>query len=451
MLAAFIVSKRSFRMSQRGVALAAALVLVHASSAGAQEDHLSEILVRLIQSEVRLAGPPPGSVFPSHAAHFLPGEDVQLAPYLFNQAIVSQISTFPIGSSAGGFSFTFDPALGTYTRTTDTFGPSFAERAVTIGRNRWSLGLNYQHVAFKSFEGKDLDSGDIRFYLSHLQETGAFFEGDVIGTALRANISADTVAIFATYGLTDRFDLGVAVPVVHASLDATIDARVIRLATLDTGGTSGIHVFSGSDPTSAQFSSAGSATGLGDILVRAKYLAFRRASTGLAVSLDLRTPTGDEADLLGIGATQAKVLLVGSTERNRFSPHFNIGYTFSGDSDNELISVTDEFNYVVGTEFTPHPRLTLAGDLLGRQLRNSGRLVEEPRVFNWRTQAGVSGSTTFDEFALKDGSLNSVFGTIGAKYNPTRNLLISASVLFPLTDSGIRSSPVPVIGFDYSF
>ena len=38
-----------------------------------------------------------------------------------------------------------------------------------------------------------------------------------------------------------------------------------------------------------------------------------------------------------------------------FAPHFNIGYTFSSDSGNDFINVTDEFNYVFGTEFVVSP------------------------------------------------------------------------------------------------
>ena len=38
----------------------------------------------------------------------------------FNQAIVSQLATFPVGSSAGGFTFTFDPARQTFMRSSDS-------------------------------------------------------------------------------------------------------------------------------------------------------------------------------------------------------------------------------------------------------------------------------------------------------------------------------------------
>ena len=63
----------------------------------------------------------------------------------------------------------------------------------------------------------------------------------------------------------------------------------------------------------------------------------------------------------------------------------------------------------------------------------------------------MSGTSTFSEFALQDGSLNLAFAAIGAKYNAAQNLLISGSVLFPLKDSGMRSQPVPVIGIDYTY
>jgi hypothetical protein len=437
-------------MSHRVLGIVVSVALFHPCTVAAQGPALSEVLVRLIQSEIRLAGPAPGSAFPSHAAHFRPGEDQQLAPFLFNQSIVSQLSTFPIGSSAGGFSYSFDPALGTFTRSTSSFGPSFAERAVTLGRRRASVGASYQHATFHSFEGKRLDTGEIRFYLTHLPETGAFFEGDIVQAALSMRLRTDTFSMFATYGVTDRLDVGVAIPIVHVSLDASVDATILRLATLDTGPTAAIHTFPNGGST-ATFSSGGSASGIGDVLLRAKYHLLRRSGGGLAVALDLRPPSGDADNLLGTGATQAKFLVIGSATSGRFSPHVNVGYTASGTSSNALTNVTDEFNYAVGTEFAPSPRVTFTGDLLGRQLRDAGRLVEHARVFNWTTQAGATGSTTFSEFALESGSLNLTFGSVGAKYNPVQNLLISGNVLIPLTDRGIRSRPVPVIGAEYSF
>ncbi len=438
-------------MSNRFVSFALGFfVLVLPQRLLAQETPLSEILVQLIQADVQLAGPPPGSAFPSHAAHFVPGDNQRLTPFLFNQSIVSQLSTLPLGSSAGGFSYTFDQSLGTYTRNTNSFGPAFAERAVTIGRGRFNVGANYQHATFSSYEGTSLDTGDIRFYLTHLPGGGQFFEGDVVQAALNMKLKTDTFTMFGNYGVTDRLDVGVAVPIVHANLDASIDASVLRLATGDTGPTSTIHTFAGGANTET-FSDQGSASGIGDIVLRAKYHFLKSAGGGLAVAFDLRTPTGDESNLLGTGTTQAKFLLVASRASERFSPHVNIGFTASGDSSSEFMHISDEFNYTGGTEIIVSPTVTIAADLVGRQLRNSGRLVETDKTFNWVTQAGVAGSTTVTEFASESGSLNLLLGSLGVKFNPIGNLLISANVLFPLTDAGIRSKAVPVIGFDYAF
>jgi hypothetical protein len=60
-------------------------------------------------------------------------------------------------------------------------------------------------------------------------------------------------------------------------------------------------------------------------------------------------------------------------------------------------------------------------------------------------------TTTIDSIAFESGTLNSILGTAGVKVNPWRNLLISAHVLFPLNDAGLRSKVSPVVGFDYAF
>jgi hypothetical protein len=413
--------------------------------AAAQGTPISEILVQLIQADVRLATPPPGTPFASHDAHFIPGEQEKLVPYLFNQAILSQLTTFPLGSSSGGFTYSLDPSLGTWTRSTNSFGPAFAERALTIGRQKVNFGVNYQHSTYDTFEGRSLDDGSIKFYLTHLPVVpgGIFFEGDVIQTALRLNLTTNTVALFANYGVTNKLDVGVAVPIVSVDMTANIDATVLRLA---TGPASTIHVFpNGTDKQT--FSDAGSAKGIGDIVVRGKY----RFVEGLAAGLDLRLPTGDEANLLGTGATQATLLLIGSSTYNKLAPHFNLGYTFTGESGSPFFNLADEFHYTLGTEFASTPKLTVTADLLGRTLRDIGRLEEQKRTFHFVSAAGVAGSSSVDELAFQPGSLNLLIAAAGVKYNVVGNLLISANVLFPLTKTGIRDRVTPVIGFDYAF
>jgi hypothetical protein len=412
------------------------------SAARAQDVPLSELLVDLIQSDIRLAPPPPG--FPSHEAHFIPGADQQIAPYFFNQQLIAQLATFPIGSPSGGFSYMFDSASGTFQRATQSFGPAFAERALTIGRGKLSFGMNFQHSNYSSFEGADLDDGEVKFYLRHAPTGGNFFEGDVIEAALNLDVSSTTTTFFANYGLTNRWDVALAVPLQRVSMDATVDATVLRLAT----GTTPIHSFPNGS-TQQTFTDSGTASGLGDMLVRTKFRFLDSPSGGLAAGLDIRLPTGDADNLLGTGTAQTGITLIGSSAAGAFAPHFNIGYTFSGDSD--VATISDEFEYRVGTEFVVNPRVTLSADLLGRSLRDSGRLEFGDTTWNYRDAAGGQHTTTFHELTSQSGSLSLTTLAAGGKFNVAGNLLINANLLFALSSAGVTASVTPVIGFDYSF
>jgi hypothetical protein len=154
------------------VALAAALGLTATSELRAQSSPgLAGLLPELILREITL--PRPVTAELSHEAHFSPIDANELNnPAVgivenFNKLMRVQLSTFPLGSSAGGFTYVFDDSLGTLRRASRSFGPSFAERALTIGRGRLSGGMTYQHTRYDSFEGQTLDDGSIRFYLRH--------------------------------------------------------------------------------------------------------------------------------------------------------------------------------------------------------------------------------------------------------------------------------------------
>ena len=465
--------------------LVAILCLVPSfASAQVASEGLAGLLPGLILRDVTLPSPPPG--FFSHAAHFSPlsindptNPAVEIVQ-AFNTQMVLQLSTFPLGSSSGGFTYTFDPAVGTFSRASRSFGPAFAERAVTAGRGRFSAGINYQHLRFDSFEGRDLDDGSVRFYLRHQEccstvgppvpptfgvanqpnntRLDPFFEGDVIETALALEARSDTFVLFANYGVTDRLDLGAAIPIVRVELDAALEATILRLATLTTP----IHAFESGNLAASQrtFRAAGTATGLGDIVVRSKYRVAGTPAAAIAAAVDLRLPTGDEDNLLGAGA-QAKVYFIASSSNERWGQHVNVGYTFAGGelgavsplaAGGRIGEVPDEFNYTGGVEFVAESRLTIVGDLVGRVLRNAGRL--EPQLKRFEFLAGGAPPAQFvefDEFSPREGSLNLLLGTVGVKFNPRGNLLLSANVLFPLTKSGLRSRLGTVIGVDYAF
>jgi hypothetical protein len=353
-----------------------------------------------------------------------------------NNLIGAQVSSFPLGSSAGGFSWTFDPALGSFSRVSPSFGPVFSERALTIGRHRLNVGINYQRATFDHLQRKDLRGGEIKFY------TGTSFAGGFVffEDSLDLKMSTDTVGLFATYGVTDRLDLGIAIPIMNVQLRSELTTRAGNSVT-------------GVNPTpviSPQVISD-SASGIGDIVLRGKYNIWKARGGGLAAGADWRLPTGDELELLGIAGAQGKFYVAASSAYGSVSPHFNLGLTVSGDTeaarspDTFVYDPPDEVGYAAGVDVAVTPRFTLVGDIVGRTLRDTDRfdlrLVDVPTGFG----------PNYNEWTTEAGSLSLLLGSVGVKFNPLSRGLISFNVLFPLNDRGLRDDVTFVGGFEWSF
>ena len=310
-----------------------AFVLVIAGAAGPARAQSSEGLAGLLLRFFSPSNPvvlAPNTANPalSHDAHFISQANAQATLRQLNAGIAAQLSTFPIGSSSGGFTFTFDESLGVYNRTTQSFGPIFAERPLTAGKGKFSLAVNYQHGTWDRIDGLDLGGGELPLYLVH-EDTNRdntslnlFFEGDIIESQLAVDLKTDTTVFLANYGISERLDIGLALPFQRVDLDASITATVDNVATVTAPAP--IHLFDNGTPTNV-YRESGSASGIGDMLVRAKWNLYRGASASAALGTDLRLPTGDEAELLGSGATQVKLYGVVGGSPGRFSPRAGFG------------------------------------------------------------------------------------------------------------------------------
>ena len=439
-----------------------------------------------------------------HQPHFIPGIALKLAPRELNKAIALQLTTFPLPSSSGGFAYATDPATGEIRLAAATFGPIFAERALTIGKRRFDFGLSFQPTSFDSFETAELTDGTIQFVLEHnnccaggvdgsqipTEPTGTGrnpfspeFERDLLQSQISFDIETNTAVFFANYGISDRFDVGAAIPIVTVQLGGSVTSTILRTATADNPG---IHSFGGDELAATRTAAeTRSATGLGDILLRAKYNFVRQNANALAAAIDLRLPTGDKDNLLGTGATQTKLMFIASGEYGLLAPHASFGYTFSNGNVSDLTSevaidpglpnsgsvillepppfdasVPDEINYNFGLSAAPHPRLTLGFDFIGRTIRDVFRFDIGDRSFPNR-KAGplpTEAHPSDDEFLVRGDpetgtpeNLNLLLGVIGGKVNIGRGLLVNAGVLFPLSNSGLQPKVTPFIGFDYVF
>ena len=262
-------------------------------------------------------------------------------------SLATGLSTLPIGSSASGFTYRVDRDLGgVVQRASDSFGPFFTERSLTVGRRRGSLGLSLQHASFDSIDGRSLTAGT-------LVATASTLDGDTVPfdvQTLTLRIKTDSLTLSGNYGISDRVDIGAALPFVRVSL-------------------SGERVDSYRDfPKLIQASVTGTASGIGDMALRVKYNVFRAPGNGVAIGAEARLPTGSEENLLGSGEASLRPRVVWSVERNRVAVDTDFGYSFGG--------LSDELSYAAALTVVGTPRLMLIGEITGGRFSEVGRLTE---------------------------------------------------------------------------
>ncbi len=447
---------------------AAAILLVFFSvthlRAGAKDDlPLSELLTNKFSSANPLVLSNTG-----HAAHFNTQPVALETLDLLNRGIATQVATLPLGSSSGGFTYTFDPALGIYDRSAESFGPLFGERAVTAGKGKLNLGFNYIYSEYDEFEGIGLEDGDFFVNLIHedLNNDGStldpWFEGDFIVADYLIDLKTQTFALFANYGVTDVIDVGIAIPIVKIEMDVTIEEHINDVSTGNDAVIS--HTFDPDcdffvDPNSCDQrvndnteELSDSASGMGDVVVRTKFKVKSAPNGDLAVGFDLRLPTGDDEELLGLGTTQTKVALILSGPPTRFSPHGNVGYILSSGDSPVLGEISNELTYTVGFDASLGARVSINADLLGRTIFDIDRLQRTEREFEFRQ--GFNGPTSSligEEWSSEEGDLTQVYGAAGVKWNVFGNFLVNVSGLFSLGNQGLQDRFTGVFGIDYTF
>jgi hypothetical protein len=381
-----------------------------------------------------------------HRAHF--NSDFQFNFSQFNAALVGQIVSVPLPSPASGFTYQFDPSLGVFQRSTQSFGPILAERADTIGARRMSVGFAFQRFSFDTIEGLNLQTVPAVF----THDNAALLGGreDVVSTtnAIEASVTQSTT--FFTVGITDRFDISVAVPVVSNHIKVVSDATIYRLGTTNPL----THFFRQSDDEVGEeriFTAVGDATGLGDLMVRLKHSVHKGATSGFAVGFDVRIPTGDEMNLLGSGTAGLRPFGIWSATYDRVSPHVNLGYKWNGSSvlagnpaTGEAADFPDQAGYAIGADVSVTPRVTLAFDLAGVFVVNAERLRRE-------TFHALDGHSTFPNIVFTRESMHNLSGSTGLKVSPIDRLLVDVNVLFSLDDNGLRDKVTPLVGIEYSF
>jgi hypothetical protein len=412
---------------------------------GSLEQVFSDVL------ELELAGPG------NHGDHFKPsnvGASASIIEGLGN-FISASAASFPLSSTTAGVVFDF--SSGVPVAATTSAGPIFAENATTLGKGSLTFGGTLSHLNLDRLRGVKTEDMVFAFTHQDIADPGlgdVRTERDYIELAMDLDVAATVAAFQATYGLTDRIDIGIAIPYVNVSMSGDPIARMnsYTFASTDTA----FHYFEGgtsTEPILALHTTPldESASGIGDIALRGKVHVYSGARGDVAFLAEARLPTGDEENFLGAGSVSAKAMFITSGQWGRLNPHLNAAYERNGSD-----WVRDQFELTWGFDQKATDELTIVVEWAGEF-----ELGDEIESFTFpeRTPIGSYEGPDGNPYATQyvnpsnvpnrsnDNIMNSA---LGVKYTPRPNVTLIANVIFPLNDGGLRSTFIPTVGFSYA-
>jgi hypothetical protein len=382
------------------------------------------------------------------------------------------------------------------------------ERGETIGRHRLYFGGTFQRFRFNKLDGVSLH--DIPAVLPAVPgsapagapQVGAQF----LSTQNSVDIKINQFTFVATYGVTNRIDLSVAVPFIQVGFNVNSVVTINRIANTEpilSPGAAGqppvisccsnggpgpygpvfANYFDPKNPqgsTVRQFSnnqnspdiltnpaktgdlywdpSRNNAAGLGDVIFRVKGNLYRNERLSLALLTDVRIPSGDANNFLGSGALGLKPVAAVSVRTGPLTPHVNLGYQWNGSSvlgGNPYLGTSGKLPgfaiFSVGTDVGINKWLTASVDYLGQELINAPRVgttsYTSPGPLAATGQAG-----TFATIApAGNHTYNQSDTAFGAKINLVDRLLLTGNVIVALNEGGLRQRLTPLIALSYTF
>ncbi|HUF25442.1 MAG TPA: hypothetical protein VMM18_00570 [Gemmatimonadaceae bacterium] len=375
-----------------------------------------------------------------HGTHYNPAaaEVAETLIDFLSNAIQTSIANVPLGATSSGTIFELDPS-GIPIATSGSAGPVVGERSQTLGRSRLLIGANFTGGSFNTLRGVPLS--DLALTLTHEDNDppglgNPTFERDTIHIATSLEASIKALSVYATYGLTNRIDIGVAVPIVSLDIDGSSIGTIVNTAGFP-------HHFWGGDFASPILvdttGSQGSVTGIGDIAARIKFNLAQTARGGAAFLTEVRVPTGNQEDFLGSGSPAVRGLFVASARMGQMTPHVNAGFLWRGGREqNSAILSTVGFDGLVA------PGLTIAADFLGQWQVGASR-VSLPAAARY-----IDGSLVrrTNIPVRRDDLLGA---SLGAKYLVGGGFIAVANALLPLDDNGVRPSLLWTFALERSF
>lgn len=362
----------------------------------------------------------------------------------FNSAIAAQVSQLPLASASAGTIVVYKAGVP---QTFNNLGPILTDRAQTIGKNRFFLGFTASQFVFTDIDGISLNKLPFAF-VSTAYAPGTSNVSTYTYTAEKTDLhfKIDQFTGVATYGLTNRFDMSVIVPVEYVSMGSTTYDSTSYILDSNNNLIFGPY----SNPKSH---TPGTASGVGDITFNGKGELWRGEHATVSAGMYVRAPTGDAENYLGSGAWGFNPYIIYGYLW-KVAPHAKIGYQWNTAS--KLNNPTGTpggdqalpggLDYDVGADWAMLRHVTVAVDLLGNQYLNSPRYVTTTVPLPDNPSSASLTTITSENSSYSINNLST-----GLKWNPCGELVLSGNVLYQINNNGLRSRPTPLIGISYKF
>jgi hypothetical protein len=345
-------------------------------------------------------GPPPGS---------LPPNDFGLR---ITQQLATNATDFPAISTTPGLTFQYDPQTQLFERSSRALGPIFVERARTLGRGKFELGVSYIYIHFDELDGDKLEG------LVATRKDAIAPGVDLTLTFDQFSLEEHVIPFFGTYGVTDRWDVNFLIPLLVTSFDSRVRIGV--------------------GPQEILFGGSREKTGPGDLFLRTKYRLFDYEGFNLAFGSSLRLPTGDEDELQGKGDVILEPFFALDREHTRFNLHITLGIDFNiDDSDRSRI------RYAGGVAFDLIEQLAVTVDVIGNSSLKTDR-ISGGTGLSGNAPPGLSPTFTAKR---KTDIVDLALGLKGS----VRSLTGFVTFFLPLNNDGLRADWIPALGLQYSF
>ncbi len=382
-------------------------------------------------------GPPP-----AHTAHFSSSSLATLG--LLVKQLAPNAAEFPSISTVPGFTYTFNPEIQTFERSA-SMGPVYFERPQSLGAGKFDLGLAYAYVNFDELEGQGLD-GLSFLGLAHNDCCPPVgnpalpgFETDTADLIFdEFDLKSQVLSFFATFGITDRWDANILVPVVFTSLEVTARGRLNNLSEPDT------HFFD--DPRTVTEQTRvidDDKTGVGDLLLRTKYHLYQAPHLNVASALTLRVPTGDEDNFQGLGDFTVTPFFSLAHERGPFDLHIGAGVEVNADDLDR-----SRVRYAAGVSFQMMQRVALLLDIIGSSGIKTQKLSVSVPTFLGGSTVPVPGADLVRTAELRTDLVDLA---VGLKANVAESMVGFVTFFVPLNEEGLRTEVIPAAGLEMSF